>query len=107
MASFSFRPKYRVWIAWGESDFNLITRIARQYNCAAKLVILQAAISVMSQWKASMSFTKPKLPRMLANIYCQAGVFVSALNVRKINGGLSGLADRLELWGRARRVLCA
>jgi len=26
---------------------------------------------------------------------------------RKINGGLNGLADRLELWGRARAVLCA
>jgi putative chitinase len=25
---------------------------------------------------------------------------------RKINGGLNGLADRLELWGRARAVLC-
>ncbi|ROL86129.1 glycoside hydrolase family 19 protein [Pseudomonas chlororaphis] len=26
---------------------------------------------------------------------------------RKINGGLNGLADRLELWARARAVLCA
>jgi putative chitinase len=25
---------------------------------------------------------------------------------RKINGGLNGLVDRLELWGRARAVLC-
>lgn len=25
---------------------------------------------------------------------------------RRINGGLNGLADRLELWGRARAVLC-
>lgn len=25
---------------------------------------------------------------------------------RKINGGLNGLADRLELWARARAVLC-
>ncbi|UST93747.1 glycoside hydrolase family 19 protein [Pseudomonas siliginis] len=26
---------------------------------------------------------------------------------RKINGGLNGLQDRLQLWGRARAVLCA
>jgi putative chitinase len=25
---------------------------------------------------------------------------------RRINGGLNGLQDRLELWGRAREVLC-
>lgn len=25
---------------------------------------------------------------------------------RKINGGLNGLADRLQLWERARAVLC-
>jgi putative chitinase len=25
---------------------------------------------------------------------------------RRINGGLNGLQDRLELWGRARAVLC-
>lgn len=70
-----------------------------------------------------MSLTEQQLQRIMPNARRQAGVFaawfwsVNGLNAladqnefntitRRINGGLNGLQDRLELWGRARAVLC-
>ncbi|WP_422416828.1 hypothetical protein [Pseudomonas sp. GZD-222] len=85
---------------FNESDFNFITRLAKQYDCTAKvgdgkLLVMPRQGGQSASGKALGTVT---ITRGL-NTLADQGDFETI--TRRINGGLNGLEDRLRLYARA------